>query len=1578
MSEVPKPSLSEADWQRIDAYLHDLLPPEEAERFEQECERRPELRAALGRVGQRWHQVQQLPPEEPSSELLSRTLDQVRRRSRRRLQWRLAYAGASLFLSVAAALALFLMDRHYASLAPSPWNLEVLGQVRWLPDSDASLRVRLTRRDTGTAVSGVPVTIRLEGSGENQPPLTLAAFQTDGQGTGQPRFRSPDWQDGSYRLRVVAELPDGPEEIEVPIWLKRSWKLMLSSDKPVYQPGQTIRMRALALRRPDLRPVAGQEAVFRVRDPKGTVIFKRTTTTSRFGIASADCELAAEVLLGSYRITCEVGDSRSETVVEVARYVLPRFRLNLALDQPYYQPGQTVRGSVAAQYFHGAPVAGIAEIEVLTSDVKAAGWRRFEVRLDREGRADFEFRLPDKLFGRDSDGGDARFDVVAQVTDTAGQRQQGRIARMVTVQPLRVVLVPENGVLVFGVANRIYALASYADGRPARAARLTISGLPQELTTDDRGLAAWELTPVQQEIELTVTARDAAGLQHTQTHRLACGHFPGSDFLLRTDRAVYDAGQSLHLTVLGSGVEPVFVDLIRDGQTLWTTVIEVQNGHGEAVLDLPQDWFGTLDLVAYRYGPDGLPLRKQRPLYVRPARELRITPVVNQDDLRPGQRVKLTLELADAQGEPQPGAISLAAVDEAVFHVLHQAPGMEKTFFTLEQERLRPLYAIYPWHPDLDRQPGPAVADFEQALFAGLFQTERDAPRADRQVAVSFQDGASAPFAPFSLQADTYSAKQEEVEQRQYYGQRQVAMLWAGYFLAVAVLLYAAIWIYLRPLWILLAHAGLLIAVVSLSGLFLMTLAGGCGAKADRLTMLNGVGAMKAEELPTGREPSAAAPEGSQGSQAAPRVREHFPETLLWLPELVTDDNGLVEVEVDLADSITTWRLSAGAVTADGRLGTMQSSLRVFQPFFVDCNLPLALTRGDEVSVPVVISNYLGEEQEVEVQLQQEAWFELLEASPQQRLRVGANAVASVSFRIRATRVGTHSLQVRAASRFARDAVRRSIEVLPDGRLVEKVVNGSLDQPAALELSLPEDAIPGSGKLLVKFYPSAMSQLVEGLEGIFRQPYGCFEQTSSVTYPNVLALRYLRQTGRSLPEVEAKARQYIHLGCQRLLSFEVPGGGFEWFGNPPADLILTAYGLMEFQDLAEVYDLDPALLERTRQWLLKRRKPDGSWTPSERWLLEIRGWADQSLWRYLTTAYVAWAVFGSGRPDPSLGEQAVPTRTYLLARSPREFEDAYALALACNALRATGASPETLEPYLARLASMLQESAEGQSAFWAMPPQMRTLFFAQGDFAHVETTALAVLALLPAAEHGQSVQAGLRWLASQRRPDGTFGSTQGTILALKALLAAAGKSSQQASARHIVLTLGETQKTLTIPPEQDEVVQLVDLSEQLRTGSNRLALRDDTGRGGPYQVVFRYHSPAPPEPQAREPLSIALHYDRPQLQVGDTVHVEAVIVNHTPSDAPMVLLDLPIPAGFAVFPEDWTEMVESGRIAKFQTTARSIVVYLRKLPPEEPLRLRYRLRATLPVQATVPGARVYEYYNASMSGSGQAVTLVVR
>src|SRR5256885_351165 len=80
------------------------------------------------------------------------------------------------------------------------------------------------------------------------------------------------------------------------------------------------------------------------------------------------------------------------------------------------------------------------------------------------------------------------------------------------------------------------------------------------------------------------------------------------------------------------------------------------------------------------------------------------------------------------------------------------------------------------------------------------------------------------------------------------------------------------------------------------------------------------------------RAPLLDSPQGGDSASAQPtRLREFFPETMLWKPALITDDKGVADLSVDFADSITTWRLTASASSRGGLLGGVSAPLKVFQ-----------------------------------------------------------------------------------------------------------------------------------------------------------------------------------------------------------------------------------------------------------------------------------------------------------------------------------------------------------------------------------------------------------------------------------------------------------------------------------------------------------------------------------------------------------------------------------------------------------------------------------------------------------------------
>ncbi len=114
----------------------------------------------------------------------------------------------------------------------------------------------------------------------------------------------------------------------------------------------------------------------------------------------------------------------------------------------------------------------------------------------------------------------------------------------------------------------------------------------------------------------------------------------------------------------------------------------------------------------------------------------------------------------------------------------------------------------------------------------------------------------------------------------------------------------------------------------------------------------------------------------AQQATVTPRLRQYFPETLLWQPSVETDPNGRARINWKFADNLTTWKISLIASTLDGRLATVDKEVKSFQPFFVEHDPPKVLTLGDRISLPVVIRNYTEKPERVKVEMPAADWFQ--------------------------------------------------------------------------------------------------------------------------------------------------------------------------------------------------------------------------------------------------------------------------------------------------------------------------------------------------------------------------------------------------------------------------------------------------------------------------------------------------------------------------------------------------------------------------------------------------------------------------
>jgi uncharacterized protein YfaS (alpha-2-macroglobulin family) len=1646
--------------------------------------------------------------------------------------------------------------------------IHVLGQQSYLAGGRAAVRVIAT--DSNNEVIAGSSSVRIELLAADQKPRLLFAGPMNRRGTTAAQFRFPAGLVGSYQLHYVVDTPIGSTEYTQAVRLEDKVSILLTTEKPIYQPGQTIHVRALALDRSDHEAASSHPLTFELEDSRGNKVFKKATETDAFGIASAEFGLADEVNLGTYHLRALMGDAgaptnSAEIALNVERYVLPKFKVAVEFSEQGkkqkrgYQPGDHVTGTVRANYFFGKPVDG-GEIAIKASALDVAVYEvaSAQGKTDSDGSYRFDLTLPKYFAGRPLSHGAARVLIEATVKDSAGHAETRGEPITVSESPLLITAIPEGGTLIPNLENQVFILTSYPDGTPAscalnvRAADVPRPSWPcdsragspchedseQHATTDGGGVAEVRFKAEAGMDTLVIEARDQEGNHAASTVQLQARQ--GDDqILLRTERAVYRAGERIELKVFSTKKRgAAYVDVVKEGQTVLTRDLDIENGQAELSLTATPEMAGTVDFNAYLFGRDARPVGDHRLIFVQPADELKIETVADAPVYKPGAEAQIRFHITNARGQGVHAALGLQVVDEAVFALAEKQPGFAKVFFYLEQEVMKPRYEIHsigmpqivepvessqveqrdrgaralfaateivnpnkfetkfggdvpmtkrgeyfqryqarfsdqvsrlakslssayqqdsegrdltkvfarlkktrgldlldawgtelrmeqaPWYrnvdttyytlisagPDQQFDTGDDMRGFirvQTRNFKGLpdsgsvtlkIEHDRGPFNGLAEIVGTVTDQSGAAVAGASVEAHTVSSGRTSRAIANRDGQFSLSGLPAGAYkvrIAMGGFRSALQTLNLQPRDRAVFSVTLELGSVSQSVEVTaappppppppMAMAvedrfvhmdrraqGGVVGGVPGGTFGGVIGGVLSNGPGTGGGVGSAAPTA--------RVRSYFPEALYINPEIITDKDGRASIVIPIADSITTWRMAMIASTQHGALGTSTSSIKVFQDFFVDLDLPVTLTQGDRVSVPVAIYNYSGARGDVRLKLQSDDWFSLVDDVPEKSVEVDSGRVGGAQFTLEARRIGKFKLTLAASmeggARRA-DIVVREIEVIPNGREQSLVFNGRLENTVQREVSFPANAIPDASKIFVRLYPGPLSQVIEGMDSILRMPGGCFEQTSSSTYPNVLALDYMKRTKKLTPEVHAKAEGYIANGYQRLLTFEVPGGGFSWFGQAPANKILTAYGLMEFYDMSKVYDVDPNLIARTQQWLGQQQQPDGSWKPDTSFINEgATNRFNSDVLRI--TAYLAWSLENTGYH----GAAVIRAKQFIESHMSAKM-DAYTLAVLANFATDFGNGDHEKDRAFTRQAMQLLLDArteKDEQAWWSAE---ETGFYAMGQSASVETTGLAVQALLKWGEASGTARKALAYIAAKKDAGGTWGTTQATIMALRALLLATEKGTADTQGTLEVLLNGKPVEKLALTPENNDLLhQFVFKGADLQSTSN-VEIRFE-GKGGlAYQIVGSYFLPWDQKP-AGEALSIDVAYDRTHLAQDDIATASATVRNNLDKTANMVIVDLGIPPGFDLLSEDLQDYQEksaglkSGHLSKFSLTATQAILYFDSFAPGDTATVKFRLRAKYPIRARTFKSRVYEYYDPEVSSVAPPVQLEVR
>jgi uncharacterized protein YfaS (alpha-2-macroglobulin family) len=467
------------------------------------------------------------------------------------------------------------------------------------------------------------------------------------------------------------------------------------------------------------------------------------------------------------------------------------------------------------------------------------------------------------------------------------------------------------------------------------------------------------------------------------------------------------------------------------------------------------------------------------------------------------------------------------------------------------------------------------------------------------------------------------------------------------------------------------------------------------------------------------------------------------------------------------------------------------------------------------------------------------------------------------------------------------------------------------------------------------------------MEGMLREPYGCFEQVSSSNYPNILALQYMKTTNSLDPAVYDRASGFLNNGYKKLAGYECAGGGFEWFGKSPAHEGLTAFGLMEFKDMAAVYSgVDASMVDRAKSWLLSRRDGTGGFQAGTGY---NHGWGNS---KAVSDAYITYAL-------AYIGEKNISAEIAKMTTEAENSKDLYRLGLAVLTNFHFGQTKKA-ESLLLALNQLIDKLGAEQVT------GEHSITYSTGAGLRTEILGIAITANLKSANPDEMRLRKYVEVIMKSRSYGHFGCTQSTVWALKSLAdyaAHVGKS-KVAEGRLVLYVNGTRAVNEAVSTSMTKKLVFEDFGQYLKEGKNDLEVKfEGMQEAIPYSLRIEWATLTPQS--AKEcPLNIETKLASTYVKVGENVRLTTVIKNSSAKDAPSAMAMIGIPAGLSLQPWQLKEMLETQKADFYEIIDNYLVLYYRSIRAGESKTVELDLKAEVPGNYRAAASRSYMYYTA--------------
>ncbi len=1362
----------------------------------------------------------------------------------------------------------------------------------------------------------------------------------------------------------------------------------LSTDKPLYRPGEKLYVRGVLLHHATRQPFpAGTEAnaVIEIKGPKGDVVASGQVV-SQESVVGFQWDVPQDQSGGEYTISFTYpheGYTPAERKFDIRAYRAPRLKSQIKFLRDGYGAGDTVVATLHTERAEGgvpsgAPVTVIARVDGMEA-------YRGATQVDPEGNATARFDLPPQIARGEG--------TLALVIEDGGVVETASKTIPILLQTVDLTMYPEGGDLVAGLPSRVYFEAFTPYGDPADLAGVVVDGEGTEVAqfrSEHEGRGRFTFTPeLGKKYELRIT--EPAGIATTYP----LPEVKENGAVITALENISSAGGDVNVAVGAAPAGEYIISLRQREKEISRQSLKLEPGKPQELALAPGQADGVL--VVTVWSQSGQPLA-ERLVFRQPANALNIKVTANQEQYVPGGKAEVKVETTGGDGKPISAMVGLTVTDESVLEMLDKRdqPPRLPVMVLLENEvkdladahvyldaenKDAPLavdlllgvqgwrrFAVMNWEKLLEDHGD----DARRALAFRIVTVRDEQLRAANRMDFFFGGAVPAPpeaAAPAPLVAEAKSAPvpadfsapavasataaEENAPAPQadgaFPGEPAPEPIVAGG--AVGPLPDE------EPARQQLDDLADRDVAANPLGDQAPSEAQGLGLEAEVGQRARRALERAAKTEAEGRLLGNAGAVPLRSDFVLVRVYAHevrpnrpagersdFAETLYWHAGLKTDERGQATFAFGLNDSVTSFRIAADAFSAHGGLGQGDLTIESVEPFYLEPKMPLEVTTGDYVRLPIGLVNATNAPLN-DVTWRVEAHSAQSSAQHEGRLSLAAGARARQMLNIRIDKFhGPANITLSANAGAYADRVTRGMNVVPLGFPIETSKGGILAPGDTVlhSMEIPDTVVPGSIKTRVVVYPTPLANMTEALERLIQEPYGCFEQTSSTIYPLVMAQQYfMSHQGVDASLIERSAG-ILETGYKRLLGFESPNGGFEWFGGDPGHDALTAYGLLEFSDMSQVRHVDGAMLKRTRAWMLDQRDGKGGY---HRKTHTLHTWVTDP---ECANTYNTWALLESGI------NADLTTEVQWVRDAGEKSSNTYVVALAANVLAKAG-DEEGLNHLLDKLAGSQTEDGSLNGA-------TQSVVGSGGEALAIETTALAVTAWLQNPSYAEQVEKSIKYLAEVCKA-GRFGSTQSTVLALRAIVAydASRATPKAPGSVELIVDDKPVGEPISFNADTQGVIELPDLAALLTPGKHSVQLQMNDGSAMPYSVTVNYHSLKPNSSDECK-LQLETTLADAQIEEGSATEANVVVINTSDEAIPTPLAIIGIPGGLEVRHDQLKELVEANRIAAYEVRGREVVLYWRSLKGEERVELPLSLVAAVPGVYTGPANRAYLYY----------------